>query len=667
MYIYMGMFFNSPQDVPDFGSIKMYFVGTKELGYVEEGHKRFRKYAFQSTDLSKLSLITNAIDGSEAFAVDTGSTYVLYNNQWNIKSTNSNLAPEDMISIDYQVVQVLPNNGEKGIIYLIEHNMGEGNSFDEYIWVNDSFEKIGNTAIDLSGYMQKINISSNEQIGQIPKIKSDGNLESSGFTLNKSVPANAVFTDTTYNTVTQNADGLMSKEDKIKLDEITIANYIPKVLNKEGEVPKFDINGNIQSTGFTLGTSVPADAAFTDTTYENATTSVAGLLSPSDKIQLNNLSTNLNNKIDVSLKGTPNGVASLDSTGKIPSTQLPSYVDDVILGYYFEEHGVYGDPPQDFFYDENHTLITGESGKIYIDINTNKTYRYIGSNNNLSYNYTEISESLALGTTNSSAFYGDQGLAAYRHSNNINQSTGVAESIVDGGDAAALYKMKIYNNSGHIQTSSVSKATSSDITTLLGYTPINSNTKNVANGVAGLDSNSKISSSQLPGAILLENNTDLNTILTEGNYYTSPSITVTNAPENFTYFNLQVVRTSTNAWNQILTVLTKMYTRAWIKATNETPAHWTEWKEIISDTKVTQNTTPASGTFDLLMAKTASNHTAETDTINKSNTLNYNTSTKELYINSNRALTVADIVICTQSEYDALQTKTGLIYLIKEE
>jgi len=78
MYIYMGMFFNSQQDVPDFGSIAMYYVGTKDLGYVEEGHKRFRKYTFQSTDLSKLSLITNAIDGSEAFAVDTGTTYVLY-------------------------------------------------------------------------------------------------------------------------------------------------------------------------------------------------------------------------------------------------------------------------------------------------------------------------------------------------------------------------------------------------------------------------------------------------------------------------------------------------------------------------------------------------------------------------------------------------------------
>lgn len=284
MYIYMGMFFNSPQDVPDFGSIKMYFVGTKELGYVEEGHKRFRKYAFQSTDLSKLSLITNAIDGSEAFAVDTGSTYVLYNSQWNIKSTNSNLAPEDMISIDYQVVQTLPNNGEKGIIYLIEHNMGEGNSFDEYIWVNGSFEKIGNTAIDLSGYMQKINISSNEQIGQIPKIKSDGNLESSGFTLNKSVPANAVFTDTTYNIVTTETAGLMDSTDKIKLNNIDFG----------------------------------ANKTIVDSALSNSSTN------PVQNMIIKNA---LDNKLNTTLKGTNNGLAELDSTGKVPSTQLPSYVD----------------------------------------------------------------------------------------------------------------------------------------------------------------------------------------------------------------------------------------------------------------------------------------------------------------------------------------------------
>lgn len=262
MYIYMGMFFNSPQDVPDFGSITMYFVGTKELGYVEEGHKRFRKYAFQSTDLNKLSLITNAIDGSEAFAVDTGITYVLYNGQWSIKS--SELTPakmaeilEDITSIDYQVVTVLPDTGIKGTIYLVNHSHGENDIYDEYIWINGAYEKIGNTDVDLRNYIQKVLNANNK----VPKFDSNGNLVSTGYELNKTVPADAVFTDnnttytltqdandghkitftpstgntttitipdndTTYDAATQQAAGLMSSADKTKLDSITVANLL---------------------------------------------------------------------------------------------------------------------------------------------------------------------------------------------------------------------------------------------------------------------------------------------------------------------------------------------------------------------------------------------------------------------------------------------------------
>lgn len=180
MYIYMGMFFNSPQDVPDFGSIKMYFIGTKELGYVEEGHKKFRKYAFQSTDLNKLSLITNALDGSEAFAVDTGITYVLYNNQWSIKS--SELTPAKMAEmlgnitqIDYQIVNQLPQTGIKGTIYLVAHETAQGDYYDEYIWTtkldnftNESinvYEKIGNTAPTISTQDTKVTQDAAPQSG----------------------------------------------------------------------------------------------------------------------------------------------------------------------------------------------------------------------------------------------------------------------------------------------------------------------------------------------------------------------------------------------------------------------------------------------------------------------------------------------------------------------
>ena len=97
------------------------------------------------------------------------------------------------------------------------------------------------------------------------------------------------------------------------------------------------------------------------------------------------------------LKGQKNGLAELDSTGKVPSSQLPSYVDDVIEGYYYNSK---------FYKEESHTTeITGESGKIYTDLGNNKTYRWSGTT------YTEISASLALGETSSTAYPGNKGKA----------------------------------------------------------------------------------------------------------------------------------------------------------------------------------------------------------------------------------------------------------------
>lgn len=93
------------------------------------------------------------------------------------------------------------------------------------------------------------------------------------------------------------------------------------------------------------------------------------------------------------LKGAANGLAELDSNGKVPSAQLPSYVDDV------EEYANLAGFP-----------VTGESGKIYIALDTNLTYRWGGST------YVEISPSLALGETSASAYRGDRGKIAYDHS-----------------------------------------------------------------------------------------------------------------------------------------------------------------------------------------------------------------------------------------------------------
>jgi len=64
-----------------------------------------------------------------------------------------NEAVGDVTGIDFQIVQSLPSTGEHGVIYLVPVS-GGANIYDEYIYVNNSFEKIGSTDIDLSNYVQ---------------------------------------------------------------------------------------------------------------------------------------------------------------------------------------------------------------------------------------------------------------------------------------------------------------------------------------------------------------------------------------------------------------------------------------------------------------------------------------------------------------------------------
>lgn len=88
----------------------------------------------------------------------------------------------------------------------------------------------------------------------------------------------------------------------------------------------------------------------------------------------------------INTKGQPGGLASLDSNGLVLSSQLPSYVDDVL------EYPTLSAFPA-----------TGETGKIYVTLDTNLTYRWSGTG------YVEISKSLALGETSSTAYAGNKG------------------------------------------------------------------------------------------------------------------------------------------------------------------------------------------------------------------------------------------------------------------
>jgi hypothetical protein len=183
-----------------------------------------------------------------------------------------------------------------------------------------------------------------------------------------------------------------------------------------GGVLKWNTLAGEAGTATLLGTTVPkadgtasagtsTQAARADHVHPkqaDATSSASGLMSAADKKKLDGIAagadkttvdsalsaTSTNPVQNKAVKAALDKKADLDSTGKVPSSQLPSYVDDVLE-----------------YTSKSEFPATGETGKIYVDTTANLTYRWGGSS------YVEISKSLALGETSSTAYAGDKGKA----------------------------------------------------------------------------------------------------------------------------------------------------------------------------------------------------------------------------------------------------------------
>lgn len=163
------------------------------------------------------------------------------------------------------------------------------------------------------------------------------------------------------------------------------------------------IDSSISSINVSLSTLqqefVDLDEKFDD--VENEVSEVKSLLEDAKKLvqevedrfgetlaAIEQFKKDVNAEIDdfKSLVGAPVGIAPLDGDAKVPSAYLPSYVDDVL------EYATKGAFP-----------VTGESGKIYVALDDNLTYRWSGST------YIEISKSLGLGETATTAYPGNKG------------------------------------------------------------------------------------------------------------------------------------------------------------------------------------------------------------------------------------------------------------------
>ena len=162
-------------------------------------------------------------------------------------------------------------------------------------------------------------------------------------TVNSDVPANAKFTDT--DTWRPQPDWNATSGDAVIKNKPTSmpASDVSSWAKQETK-PTYTANEiGLGNVGNFKAVSTVANQGLSDTEKINARANIGAQVTGSyasashthdDRYYTETeINTKLNNKLNTSLKGAVNGLAELDANGKVPSSQLPSYVDDVVEGY----------------------------------------------------------------------------------------------------------------------------------------------------------------------------------------------------------------------------------------------------------------------------------------------------------------------------------------------
>lgn len=262
----------------------------------------------------------------------------------------------------------------------------------------------------------------------------------------------------TVNCASQSNAGFMAAADKVKLD-VTLPNDI-KAEEDARKAADNTLQSNINNEATTRSEADAALDSKISKEVSDRTQAVSTLQGSLDTeiARATKADTTLQNNINAinNSKGVANGIATLDQNGLVPSSQLPSYVDVVI------EVNTFSALPN-----------TGESGKIYITQDTNLTYRWSGTA------YVEISQSLALGETSSTAYAGDKGKATTDKLNRIPNKLIVNTNGVTYNDPDSVvlkytfYKQQEQETSTNVHTINAATTATPGIMTAADKTKLN--------------------------------------------------------------------------------------------------------------------------------------------------------------------------------------------------
>lgn len=210
------------------------------------------KFYATKEDLSKIDVTSQLVGYAKKTEIPTKLSQL--NNDKTFKTeTEIQTMINNSAKLKKEVVTSLPSSGKEDIIYLLQNKNDNNNFYTEYLWIGGKWEIIGDTKVDLTDYAKKTEIKSS---------------------------LSEMTSDSTHRTVTDDE----KKKWNNKVEKVT-----GKALstNDYTDVAKAKVD------------NIPTNPKYTDTTYSNATTSSAGLMSAEDKVKLNGLGENSDLKVEV--------------------------------------------------------------------------------------------------------------------------------------------------------------------------------------------------------------------------------------------------------------------------------------------------------------------------------------------------------------------------------